>query len=330
LNCRLPPLIRASSLKPQRNNRVFSAGLIITALLSFILSGSVFKEAPDVLAKVDGKKILKEDFLRKTALYGITVSSHEQAESFLNGMVNDMLILNMAKKDKVKAGREELHKEIENFVPGFSARDIKKVLKKGGIRYSYWLKDIKEKLIIKKEIEHVLKDRLVVTDRELKDYYWTNILEFRQSRRVKARQIVTGSLEKAQEVLLKINNKQPFEELAKEYSITSEAHDGGDLGYVKHGDVPSFMNQLFTMKKGAVSYIIKSPYGYHIFKCEDIKEAATPAYDEVKEDVEKKFREIKKDAAFSLWMKEQRQKSDIKLFLEHLNLVVEEVLHAEN
>jgi parvulin-like peptidyl-prolyl isomerase len=317
-------------LKLQRNNKVFSAGLIITALLSFILSGSVFKEAPDVLAKVDGKKIVKEDFLRKTALYGITVSSHEQAESFLNGMVNDMLILNMAKKDKVKAGKEELYKEIENFVPGFSAKDIKKVLKKGGISYSYWLKDIKEKLIIKKEIEHVLKGRLVITDRELKDYYWTNILEFRQARRVKARQIVTGSLEKAQEVLLKINNKQPFEELAKDYSITSEAHDGGDLGYVKHGDVPSFMNQLFTMKKGAVSYIIKSPYGYHIFKCEDIKEAATPAYDEVKEDVEKKFREIKKDAAFSVWMKELRQKSDIKLFLEHLNLVVEEVLHAEN
>ncbi|PKL90478.1 MAG: hypothetical protein CVV21_12480 [Candidatus Goldiibacteriota bacterium HGW-Goldbacteria-1] len=317
-------------MKLQRNNKVFSAGLIITALLSFILSGSVFKEAPDVLAKVDGKKIVKEDFLRKTALYGITVSSHEQAESFLNGMVNDMLILNMAKKDKVKAGKEELYKEIENFVPGFSAKDIKKVLKKGGISYSYWLKDIKEKLIIKKEIEHVLKGRLVITDRELKDYYWTNILEFRQARRVKARQIVTGSLEKAQEVLLKINNKQPFEELAKDYSITSEAHDGGDLGYVKHGDVPSFMNQLFTMKKGAVSYIIKSPYGYHIFKCEDIKEAATPAYDEVKEDVEKKFREIKKDAAFSVWMKELRQKSDIKLFLEHLNLVVEEVLHAEN
>jgi parvulin-like peptidyl-prolyl isomerase len=317
-------------LKLQRNKKIFSAGLLITALLSFILSGSVFKETPDVLARVDKKKITKQALFRKTALYGITLSSHEQAESFLNGMINDMLILNMAQKDKIKIKREELYEEIENFVPGFSEKDIKKVLKKGGISYGYWLKDIKEKLIIRKEIEYVLKDKLEITDRELKDYYWTNILEFRQSRRVKARQIVTGSLEKAQEVLLKINNKQPFEELAKNYSITSEAHEGGDLGFIKQGEVPSFMNKIFTMKKGEISYILKSPYGYHIFKCEDIREAVTPGYDEVREDVKKKFREIKKDAAFSVWMKELRQKSDIKLYLEHLNMAIEEVLHAEN
>ncbi len=317
-------------MKNQRNKSIIPAVLITAAALQFIFAGCIFQAGPDILAKVNGRLITKEDFQKKTALYSITPSSHEQAESFLNGMVNDALILEMAKKDRIKAGSEELKAEIRNFVPDFPVKDIKKVLKKGGISYRFWARDIKEKLIIRKEIDYVLKDKVKITERELKDYYWTNILEFRQARRVWARQIVTDSLEKAQEVLLKINNKQPFEELAKSYSITSEASEGGDLGYIKHGEVPSFMNQVFSLKKGAVSYIIKSPYGYHIFKCEEIKDAVTPKFEEVRGEVEKKFYEIKKDEAFSAWMKDLRQKSEIKIFPEHLNLLVEEVLHGQN
>jgi parvulin-like peptidyl-prolyl isomerase len=175
-----------------------------------------------------------------------------------------------------------------------------------------------------------MQAKVKTTPAELKDFYWTHILTFRTLRTVRARQIVTSTLETAQLALLKINNKEPFEELAKKYSITSDAADGGDLGYFKEGDMPAFMNVIFRLKKGTVSPIIKSPYGFHIFKCEDIKEAQSPKYEESKEEVAERFLDEKKDEFFGTWMKELREKAKIKAYPEHLNMMLEEAKYGEN
>jgi parvulin-like peptidyl-prolyl isomerase len=294
------------------------------------LCGCSFTNSEDVLAEVNGKKITKEDLHLRAGLYSVKFAAADEAESFLNGMINDDLILLQAEKDGIKVDGNELDTELKNYVPGISKDEVKKIIKKAGIHYGYWLGDIRQKITIKKEINHVMQAKVKTTPAELKDFYWTHILTFRTLRTVRARQIVTSTLETAQLALLKINNKEPFEELAKKYSITSDAADGGDLGYFKEGDMPAFMNVIFRLKKGTVSPIIKSPYGFHIFKCEDIKEAQSPKYEEAKEEVAERFLDEKKDEFFGTWMKELREKAKIKAYPEHLNMMLEEAKYGEN
>ncbi len=79
---------------------------------------------------------------------------------------------------------------------------------------------------------------------------------------------------KAQKVLSEIKaNPAKFAALAKQYSEDpGSAANGGDLGYFGKGVmVKPFEQVAFNMKKGQISDLVETQYGYHILKLNDIK-----------------------------------------------------------
>ena len=83
-----------------------------------------------------------------------------------------------------------------------------------------------------------------------------------------------------QEVLDRIAAGESFEELAKAVSEDSfSAPKGGDLDWVARGMMPEFEETLFKLKKGEVSDIITSSFGYHIIKLDDIKSETPVPYE---------------------------------------------------
>lgn len=279
----------------------------------------------ELLAIVDAQKIYKNEFVYKSILYGIKINNEEDAKNFLNLLISDRLILKQAKLKKIKLTKDEFSKEIENFVPNFSEKEIKRQLKQQGIKYNYWIKDIKEKILRKKVLNYIMREKIEINESDLKDYFWTNILEFRSLKKVKARQIVLNDEEKAKEVMKYVMGGEDFVKLAKKYSTTSEAEVGGDLGYFSKNELPSFITDIiFNLKKGQISNIVKSPYGWHIFKCEDVIEARTPKFEEVRDEVYKKYFEQKKDEYIAIWLEDIRKNSKIKIFYDNIKLLVKE------
>jgi parvulin-like peptidyl-prolyl isomerase len=286
---------------------------------------SCYPNKDELLAIVNTQKIYKKEFIYKSVLYGINIKSEEDAKNFINLLINDHLILEQAKKDNIKITDEEFQKELENFVLDFSEKEIKKQLKKQGIKYGDWLKDIKEKIIRKKALNNIVRKKIEIKENDLRDYFWTNILEFRNPKRVKARQIVLNDEEKAKEVIGYVREGKDFAELAKKYSTTSDAESGGDLGYFSKNELPSFITEItFSLKKGETSGIVKSPYGWHIFKCEDIMEAKTPKFEEVRDEVYQKYFEQKKDEYIETWLEDIRKNSKIKIYNDNLKLLIQE------
>lgn len=75
-----------------------------------------------------------------------------------------------------------------------------------------------------------------------------------------------------QELAQAAREGEDFAELAKVYSEDPGAAQGGDLGYFKRGVmVPDFEKVAFSLKVGEVSDPVKSPFGYHIIKVEDVR-----------------------------------------------------------
>ncbi|HPD18089.1 MAG TPA: peptidylprolyl isomerase [Candidatus Goldiibacteriota bacterium] len=278
-----------------------------------------------ILATVDGYKIYKKEFVYKSVLYGIGIDNEADAQNFINLLINDYLILKQAKRDKIRLSNDEFLREIENFVPNFSEKEIKKQLNQQGIKYKYWIKDIKEKIIRKKELNNVMKENIEIKESDLKDYFWTNILEFRNPKKIKARQIVLNDETKAKEVIGYVREGMDFAELARKYSTTSEAEAGGDLGYFSKNELPSFITDVvFNLKEGETSGIVKSPYGWHIFKCEEIINAKTPKFEEVKDEVYVKYFEQKKDEYIQTWLEDLRKNSKIEIYYDNIKLLVQE------
>ena len=83
-----------------------------------------------------------------------------------------------------------------------------------------------------------------------------------------------AALAKAQQVLKEVRAGGDFAALAKKYSQDpGSARQGGDLGWAAlHGAfVQAFAEKLFAMKAGEVSEPVKTQYGYHIIRLEEVQ-----------------------------------------------------------
>ena len=97
-------------------------------------------------------------------------------------------------------------------------------------------------------------------------------------------------IERARRSVMRSGN---FEKVAKEKSIdTASAENGGDLGYVLQEElVPEFGDVAFILKVGEVSKPVKTQYGWHIIKVEDIRPATYLPFEEVKDGLIQRLQE---------------------------------------
>ena len=99
---------------------------------------------------------------------------------------------------------------------------------------------------------------------------------------------------KAEDILSSLAKKgEDFALLAKKYSDDkASGSKGGSLGYFKQGEmVKPFEDAAFSLKKGEISSIIETEFGYHIIKIDDVKEARLMPFKETKDIITKKLTE---------------------------------------
>ena len=138
-----------------------------------------------------------------------------------------------------------------------------------------------------------------VTEKEIESYYEYNANVYNQPKQVKARhillkldqddsdQVKKDVKKRAEKVLEKARKGEDFATLAKENSEGPSKSQGGDLGYFKAGQMePPFEEAAFALKKGGISDLVLTRFGYHIILVEDIKEAGMTPLEEVKEDIQ--------------------------------------------
>jgi len=96
----------------------------------------------------------------------------------------------------------------------------------------------------------------------------------------------------ADDLLVKINNGESFETLAKENSEDpGSAPNGGDLGWVGKGMmVPEFEAALFKLKKGQISEPVKTSFGYHLIRFSDTKSENIASFESKKSELEKQYK----------------------------------------
>ncbi len=85
--------------------------------------------------------------------------------------------------------------------------------------------------------------------------------------KMRALHILVETEEQAKTCLGMIKSGQDFSKVAQQKSILPNAERGGDLGFFDKGDfAPAIENAILALQPGEVSAIIKTEYGYNIFK----------------------------------------------------------------
>ncbi|MFZ4550895.1 MAG: peptidylprolyl isomerase [Aquabacterium sp.] len=101
----------------------------------------------------------------------------------------------------------------------------------------------------------------------------------------RARHILVENEADAKAILAQLKAGAKFEELAQKNSKDpGSAENGGDLDWANPGNyVPEFSQALIKLQKGQTTDVpVKSQFGWHIIKLEDVRDTQFPAFDEVK------------------------------------------------
>ena len=134
---------------------------------------------------------------------------------------------------------------------------------------------------------------------DLRDYYENNLDRFVTNEERKSSHILIAidddtTDEQAAELIEEIQSKldtEAFEDLAKEYSDDpGSAAVGGDLGWAEPGlFVPEFESALFSMNVGEISAPVKTDFGYHLIRMDDIKTGQQQAFEDIEYELELEY-----------------------------------------
>jgi peptidyl-prolyl cis-trans isomerase C len=178
------------------------------------------------------------------------------------------------------------------------------------------VEDFRKAMVIDALIEEMLKGRSEPTEEEIQRYYKENKSLFIEPLEVKIRHIVVNSEPVLKEVLTRLSRGESFEKLARTYNIDRTRDDGGNLGYIRRGQLaPSFAQfeeaAFSLMKKGDISEVIRTPYGYHIIRLEDMREPTLRPLNQVKERIRFFLQPKKRQDAYLEYVKEAKSKAKI-------------------
>ena len=114
-----------------------------------------------------------------------------------------------------------------------------------------------------------------------------------------ARHILVGTEDEAKQIIAKLKGGAKFEDLAKQSKDPGSAANGGDLDWASPASfVPEFSKAMTSLSKGQVTETpVKTQYGYHVIKLEDVRAAKIPPLEEVKQQVAESLQQ-RKLAAF--------------------------------
>ncbi|HEY3049389.1 MAG TPA: peptidylprolyl isomerase [Polaromonas sp.] len=149
-----------------------------------------------------------------------------------------------------------------------------------------------------------------VTDADLKAEY-DKFAAANGGKEYKARHILVEKEADAKAIIASLKKGGKFEEIAKKQSKDpGSGAKGGDLDWANPSSyVPEFSEALLKLNKGQMAETpVKSQFGYHIIRVDDIRSAQLPAFEEVKPQIAQQMQQ-QKLAAFQ---EELRKKAKVE------------------
>jgi peptidyl-prolyl cis-trans isomerase C len=134
-----------------------------------------------------------------------------------------------------------------------------------------------------------------VTDAELKAEY-DKFAAANGGKEYKASHILVEKESEAQAIIASLKKGGKFEDIAKKQSKDpGSGAKGGDLDWANPSSyVPEFTEALLKLKKGQLSDTpVKSQFGYHVIRVDDIRTAELPAFDQVKPQIAQQMQQQK-------------------------------------
>jgi peptidyl-prolyl cis-trans isomerase SurA len=248
--------------------------------------------APDVMATVNGKEILRAELERKYQDYKLRQGETPQEPSaeqagivrlgVLRQMIDEEILQQRAVKLNVTASDEDVNAKLTEIKePFFSQEDFDKQLKLRNQTLDDLKRDIRNDLTETKLLNKEIESKINITDAEIASFYNSHKAEFNfiEPQYHLAQIVVTGgpspqtgnlqnnkasgdadAKKKIQTLQSKLENGEDFGAVAMNFSENANnAASGGDMGFVAESALrsePDAFNAISKLKPGQISEVL--------------------------------------------------------------------------
>jgi len=314
---------------------VFVLPIISFSFFPLVTHAKVFDK---VAAKINSEIITLSAVEEKTELLrnkyerlsSVSISQQELLSEALNMIIEEKLQTQEGEKRGMVVDEASIDAALKNISDknGLDEGQLEEMLEREGKTLSSFRNHIRDQIMVSKVSRFEMSNRVKVSDKEINNYYSSHQKEFWKDSQIRARHILfivepgaseknrREKLDQAKKILNKIREGGDFINIAREYSEDVSASNGGDLGFITRGKmVAEFEEAAFSIKERQVSDIIKTEYGYHIIKVEEILAGKTLTLEESVDRITKILSAQKQKQGYKDWMSELKKSAFIEVSL---------------
>lgn len=246
------------------------------------------------------------------------------SKNLMRDMIDQDLLVQKAKDDDISVETAVIKRldEIrqQNNLPTLAA--LQQAVENSGMSWEDFKNQIKRQLLTQKVIAREVGSQILLTRSEAHKYFDAHKKEFDSPPGVHLAEIEISTdkhspaqAEKlAKEAMAEIQGGATFAEVAKQYSDAPSAKEGGDIGFFKAGTIaPNIAAAIANVDTGEVSKIIKTQYGYIIYKVLEKRVGENPTFDQVADQVMNYLYETRIQGALRGFLTTLRKESYIRL-----------------
>ncbi|HCY35937.1 MAG: hypothetical protein DKM50_03725 [Candidatus Margulisiibacteriota bacterium] len=239
--------------------------------------------------------------------------------------LNYSILLKQADDNNIKVTRKEINDQTNNIISAYKLKgksELKDLLEQNGLEYKKFVSDLENDIKVAK-LRNGIAASIQVTNQDLNNYYKEvkarHILikfpEVKDATSIKEKEAATEVARKnAEDLLARAKTGEDFAKLASEYSSDSSSKAGGDLGWFGVGMmVPEFEAAAFSLAPGEITGPVKTQFGFHIIKVDDVKYKDRPE-NKTDEDLKNELLERKRQEAFETFISPLRKNIKIDIF----------------
>jgi len=240
----------------------------------------------------------------------------------LDTMIDEKLVDNELKELKVTIGDKEVDAAIDEVKKSYNLNDeqLQQAVAREGYTIAEYREQMRKQIGRYKLISEKVRKNVKVSDADVQTEYDRMTRAEGEDYEVHVRHILIAVPRNASQAQVEqarrkaaavaVEAREPgvdFAELAKKRSEGSSSSDGGDLGFFKRGTmVPEFERVAFNLKTGEVSEPVRTQFGWHVLKLEEIRKLGMKPLAEVRPEIEERLRRAQADRLTSQYMETLR------------------------
>ncbi len=274
------------------------------------------------VATVNGKKIDKatldlhvKEKIQEHKMRDVTIEKEKLREAVLQELIGEKLMMDEAAIQGIKVSDEELNKEIDAVKQRVGDEQFTKALKEKGLTPDAFKKRTREKMLLARFIESLVKEDAVGED-EISAFYKDSQKPFMKPSRVFMKMMEFASEAEATAVAEDMKkNKIDFDDMAKRLADENKA-GVTDYGWVTPDFFsPSMASALKNLKVNRHGGPYKGQKSYFLIKVKEKEDEAIAKFDEVKDEIRNTLLSQKRQAAIVHWIEQKKKISKIEINL---------------